>query len=425
MWFSKARLASVLLNSTRRGLGDTIAVGVSGGVDSAVAAYLLKQQGYNVTGVFMRNWDEAEENGNSNCSIEADFREAKKVCSHLSIDLLEANFVSTYWDNVFLKFVDGLKKGYTPNPDLDCNKFIKFSAFADFAFRHGFDKIATGHYARISPSDKGAENLLLTAMDEDKDQSYFLASISPKILSEVIFPVGNLKKTEVRQIAKSLKLPPANRKSSTGICFIGKRNFKEFISNYIECLEGRFIDIDSGEDLGLCSNIYAYTYGQRPGIGGMEKKTYVVGKNIREKRIYVSLGQNHGALYANKALISGLHWLSSTHYQTFAETGEIRCHFKARYRQTRFLCTISKKNEANSKIQPSSYWSVGGNDDWENLVHFESPAFAITPQQAIVFYDGDICIASATIVSPCRTLHEQGSTQSLTMPRGTNSSRAE
>lgn len=406
MWPSSAKSVSALMNLACRDKGKKIAVGISGGVDSAVAALLLKQQGYDITGIFMRNWDETEERGNENCSIEADFRQAKRVCSSLSIDLLEADFVSKYWDNVFTTFIDRLKEGSTPNPDLDCNRFIKFSAFADFAFENGFDKIATGHYARISRMQSHSNALLLAAADKDKDQSYFLASVDPEIFCHVIFPLGNIRKTIVRKIAQAHNLPPAYRKSSSGICFIGKRNFKQFIANYIDSLEGRFVDVDSGEDLGLCENIFGYTYGQRPGIGGLPQKTYVVGKDIHKRLVYVASGEEHQALYTMKARISGLHWLSSLHYQAFQRLGELKCGFKARYRQKISPCTLRMKDSENLRAESSSYWSLKGDQQWDNLVQFENPAFAITPQQAIVFYDRDICIASATILSPCTTLHE-------------------
>lgn len=396
------RLASTLLHSAYKGHGK-IAVGISGGVDSAVAALLLQNQGYDVTGIFMRNWDEKEERGNSNCSIEADFRQAQRVCSCLDIDLLEADFVPRYWDDVFVKFLDTLKQGSTPNPDMDCNKYIKFSAFTDFAFEKGFDKVATGHYARI---EYRSPNLLMAAIDQDKDQSYFLASISPQILKRVIFPLGDLRKDEVRQIAKAYNLPPANRKSSTGICFIGNRNFKEFISGYIESVEGSFVDVDSGENLGLCSNIFAYTYGQRPGIGGLKTKSYVVGKSIADRIVYVGQGKDHRALYTSKARISEMHWLSSAHKKSFEKMGALRCHYKARYRQKKLPCIVRSKSPENLVSSPSSYWSLENEQEWGNVVCFQQPAVAVTPQQTIVFYEGDICIASATIITPCATLHE-------------------
>lgn len=396
------RLASTLLHSAYKGHGK-IAVGISGGVDSAVAALLLQNQGYEVTGIFMRNWDEKEEKGNSNCSIEADFRQAQRVCSCLNIDLLEADFVSKYWDDVFVKFLDGLKQGFTPNPDLDCNKFIKFSAFTDFAFEKGFDKVATGHYARI---ECRSSNLLLAAVDQDKDQSYFLASVDPQILERVLFPLGDLRKDEVRQIAKAHNLPPADRKSSTGICFIGNRNFKEFISGYIESVQGSFVDVDSGKTLGLCTNIFAYTYGQRPGIGGLPKKSYVVGKSIADRIVYVGQGIDHRALYTSKARISNLHWLSIAHHKSFEKLSMLSCYYKARYRQKKLPCIVRAKSSEAFITSTSCYWLLENEQDWGNTVSFQQPAFAVTPQQTIVFYDGDTCIASATIIAPCATLHE-------------------
>lgn len=386
-----------------------VAVGISGGVDSAVAACLLQKEGYNVTGVFMRNWDEAEEKGNSNCSIEEDFREATKVCESLGIRLLEANFVPRYWDDVFTKFLDKLKMGATPNPDLDCNKYIKFSAFLDFAASRGFDKIATGHYARIvqrSVLGHQPTTVMLQGVDKDKDQTYFLATIDPGVLSNVLFPLGNLTKAEVRSIAESEGLPPASRKSSTGICFIGKRVFDDFISDYIDTIPGRFVDIDTGETMGPCSNILGYTYGQRSKMAGLSNKTYVVGKDIHNRILYVGTGRNHPALYTTKALIGEVHWLSEPHRRKFEKTGSLACQSKARYRQKQAECVLKTGSPLDPVPKESKYWSLEGNQTWVNVLEFEMPAFAITPEQFVVLYDDDICIASASIVSPCETMYE-------------------
>ena len=401
------RLVSTLSSPSPKEL--KVAVGISGGVDSAVAAHLLQRQGYDVTGVFMRNWDEAEEKGNSNCSIEEDFREATKVCESLGIRLLEANFVPRYWDDVFTKFLDKLQVGATPNPDLDCNKYIKFSAFLDFAASRGFDKIATGHYAQIEQRSVLGHQptaVMLQGVDRDKDQTYFLASIDPGVFSQVLFPLGKLTKAEVRSIAESEGLPPAARKSSTGICFIGNRVFDDFISDYIDTIPGRFIDVDTGETMGPCSNILGYTYGQRSKMSGLSDKTYVVGKDIHNKILYVGTGRNHPALYTRRALIGKVHWLSEPHEREFKETGSLLCQSKARYRQKQIDSVLKTKSSVDPVPKESKYWSLKGCHTWVHVLEFEKPAFAITPEQFVVLYDDDICIASATIVSPCETLYE-------------------
>ena len=403
-------MLSSSFNILKRAFGTRVAVGISGGVDSAVAAFLLQKEGYDVTGVFMRNWDESEEKGNSNCSIEEDFREAQKVSSTLGIDLLEANFIDKYWDHVFTSFVDRIREGSTPNPDLDCNKFIKFSAFVDYASSKGFDKIATGHYARCVVNENNPDGSvvtnLLTGVDQDKDQSYFLASLDPDVLSKVLFPLGNMTKSQVRSIAKEQHLSPATRKSSTGICFIGRRNFGEFIEGYVEKLPGVFVDVDSMKILGVCPNILALTYGQGAGIGGQVHRNFVAGKDLARRIVYVCAGKDHRALYTSKAYISNIHWLSKAHQQAYQDLGTITCQYKARYRQKQAQCSVKKKSPDSETVEISKYWSLSGDQGWENVVQFEQPAFAITPQQFLVLYDGDVCIASAKIIYPCETLHE-------------------
>ena len=397
-------------NILKRGFSTRVAVGISGGVDSAVAAYLLQKEGYDVTGVFMRNWDESEERGNSNCTIEEDFREAQKVCSSLGIDLLEADFINKYWDRVFTSFVDRIREGSTPNPDLDCNRFIKFSAFVDYASSKGFEKIGTGHYARCIVDENNLDGSvvanLLTGVDQDKDQSYFLASLEPDVLSKVLFPLGNLTKSQVRSIAKDQNLSPATRKSSTGICFIGRRKFGDFIEGYVEKVPGVFVDVDSMEILGVCPNILALTYGQGAGIGGQVHRNFVAGKDLAQRIVYVCAGKTHKALYTRRAVISNVHWLSKAHQKAYQDLGTITCQYKARYRQKPAQCSLKEKCPGSETIEISKYWSLSGDQAWKNVVEFEQPAFAITPQQFLVLYDGDVCIASAKIIYPCETLHE-------------------
>jgi len=386
-----------------------VAVGISGGVDSAVAAKVLKDRGHDVVGVFMRNWDEAEETGNQNCSIEEDFKNAKHVCRTLSIPLLEADFITQYWDKVFQSFLNDLEKGYTPNPDLDCNKYIKFQAFVDFVRSKGIDTVATGHYARIGEyqGENSAHKLLLRGKDHDKDQTYFLSSIRHDILSSIMFPIGHWTKAKVRSFASEKGLPPATRKSSTGICFIGKRNFGQFISQYIRPIPGKYIDIDTKECIGECSDILTVTYGQRPGIGGSSERTYIVGKNIEEAIVYTASGINHGALYTKRAALGEINWLSPLHKSLFDAQGALPCQYKARYRQQARPCTLyALKSPEILEFQTSKLWNAATHDQTKHWISFDEYSFAITPRQALVLYDGDICIGFAPILLPGQTKFE-------------------
>ena len=393
-------------------------MGISGGVDSAVAALLLKSRGLDVTGIFMRNWDEAEERGNMNCSIEYDLRYAKAVCAKLGIPLLEANFIDKYFNEVFQTFLSRIETGSTPNPDLDCNRHIKFSALLDFAASKGIHEVATGHYARIA--DAGTifgtskcnqqKKVLLRGLDQDKDQSYFLASIDPSALERINFPLGNMLKSDVRKIAEDARLPSADRKSSTGICFIGKRNFNNFVSEYIPAIPGLYYDIDTLKNLDMCHNILTVTYGQGSGIGGLDTKRYVVGKDIEKKMVYVAAGNTHEALFTTGAALGQINWLSKWHEEKYASSGIVHCQYKARYRQTLRECTLLTNSTAVAtsefSTEKSCLWNLGEQGSIPHWAHFKEPAFAITPDQVLVLYDGDICLGSANIIHPTRTLHE-------------------
>ena len=268
-----------------------VIVGISGGVDSIVSAYLLKKEGYEVEGLFMRNWDSSLNNdingnptlNNNICTQEQDYNDALDVCNKLNIKLHRIDFVKEYWDYVFKYFLDELKKGRTPNPDIMCNKYIKFDMFKKEAEKLGADYIATGHYARM------IDGKLYKGIDSNKDQTYFLSQVSKKQLENVIFPVGDLKKEEVRKIANELNLSVANKKDSTGICFIGERNFKEFLTNYLPNTPGDVIDIDTNNKVGEHIGLMYYTIGQRRGldIGGNKDRLYVVGKDLDKKGNFV------------------------------------------------------------------------------------------------------------------------------------------
>ena len=287
-----------------------VVVGVSGGVDSSVALILLKDMGYEVEGLFMRNWDSLMNNdikGNPTledeiCTQEQDYNDAKAVCDSLGIKLHRVDFVKEYWDYVFTYFLDELKKGRTPNPDVMCNKYIKFDLFIEEAKKLGADYIATGHYAKIK------DGVLYKAKDDNKDQTYFLGQLSKEQLKDVLFPLGDLDKSEVREIAKKYDLITKDKKDSTGICFIGERNFKKFLSNYLPNTPGDIIDIETNKKLGSHIGLMHYTIGQRRGldVGGTNDKLFVVGKDLNKNILYVCEGENNSYLFSDSAIIDTL-----------------------------------------------------------------------------------------------------------------------
>ena len=353
---------------------DKVVIGMSGGVDSSVAAILLKEQGYDVIGLFMRNWDSSINNdflgnpnlGNNICPQEEDYNDALAVCQKLDIPLYRIDFVKEYWDYVFTYFLDELKKGRTPNPDLMCNKYIKFDYFIKEAKRLGAKYIATGHYARTN------DGHLYRAIDENKDQTYFLAQISKKQLKDVLFPIGELKKHEVREIAAKYDLITAKKKDSTGICFIGERNFKQFLKNYLPNQKGDIIDIDSMKKVGGHVGLMYYTIGQRKGleVGGFKDKMFVVGKNLEKNILYVGLGENNKYLFSNSCLIEAVNFIS--------DKRPTKCMAKFRYRQKDTQVSLTYL------------------DNGEILVAY-SPVKAVTPGQACVLYLDDECLGSGII----------------------------
>ena len=351
-----------------------VVVGMSGGVDSSVAAIILKQQGYEVIGLFMRNWDSTLNNdylGNPNlnnniCPQESDYNDAIEVCKKLNIPLHRVDFVKEYWDNVFTYFLDELKNGRTPNPDIMCNKYIKFDVFVKEAKKLGADFIATGHYARIQ------NNELLRGIDDNKDQTYFLSQLTKEQLKNVIFPVGDLEKSEVRKIALDNNLITAKKKDSTGICFIGERNFKEFLKNYLPSIPGTVIDIDTNRVVGEHQGLMYYTIGQRKGlnIGGNDDKMFVVGKNLKDNILYVSFGEDNDYLKSDACLISNVNFISNLRPN--------ECTAKFRYRQ----------KDIDVKLE---YLKNG-----DIIVHYKDVK-AVTPGQACVLYLGDICLGGGII----------------------------
>lgn len=360
-----------------------VLLGLSGGVDSAVAAYLLKEQGYDVTCAFMRNWDSFANNdimGNPSiqddiCPQEQDYMDAKAVADELGLELLRVDFVKEYWDNVFTYFLEEYKKGRTPNPDILCNKYIKFDAFMKYANTLGFDYVATGHYAQVT-HDKTCSKMLRGA-DNDKDQTYFLCQISRNALSHAIFPIGNMKKHEVREIAEKMQLKSvAKKKDSTGICFIGERNFRDFLQNYLPSKDGNIIDIGTLEIVGQHVGVLYYTIGQRKGlgIGGNKGPWFVVGKDVEKNILYVANGNESDWLFTTSCIISNVNWLPLDKPKS-----DYVCTAKFRYRQV--------DNDVILQFV----------DDSTILLRYEQGVSSVTCGQEAVFYQGEECLGGGVI----------------------------
>ncbi|MCI0382714.1 MAG: tRNA 2-thiouridine(34) synthase MnmA [Chlamydiae bacterium] len=345
-----------------------VVIGMSGGVDSSVSALLLKEQGYQITGLFMKNWEETDASGT--CQSTVDYQDVAKVCDLLDIPYYSINFVEEYWNLVFSQFLEELKLGHTPNPDILCNKEIKFNLLLEKGFGLGADFVATGHYAQI-----GEDERLFKATDLNKDQTYFLYTLKREILQKVLFPIGHLPKEKVRKIAKERGLPNFNKKDSTGICFIGKRDFKTFISKYIPYKPGNFETLD-GKVVGQHDGAAYYTIGQRKGlaIGGPGEAWFVVGKSMDRNVVFVEQGQDHPALYGTELLATNLSWIHSP-----PQNFPYLCKAKIRYRQEDQKCTIEK---------------IEGD---QALVSFAKPQRAITSRQSIVFYSNQECLGGGLI----------------------------
>ncbi|MGA7802381.1 MAG: tRNA 2-thiouridine(34) synthase MnmA [Gammaproteobacteria bacterium] len=351
-----------------------VVVGLSGGVDSAVAALLLLEQGHDVAGLFMKNWDEDDEEGH--CPAEQDLADARAVCECLGIALHKVSFSAQYWDRVFRYFLDEYQAGRTPNPDVMCNKEIKFRAFLDHALDLGADRIATGHYARLHAN--GVVRLL-KGTDPDKDQTYFLHSLAQDQLSRSLFPIGHLHKPEVRRIAADAGFPNHAKKDSTGICFIGERKFRDFLGRYLPAQPGEIRSVE-GETLGTHHGLIFYTQGQRQGlgIGGQAQHAgepwYVAGKDLQRNVLLVAQGHDHAALYRRTLLAAAPSWIAGRPPRM-----PLRCGAKVRYRQAEQPCTVSGLPGERCRVE------------------FDQPQRAVTPGQAVVFYDGDECLGGATI----------------------------
>lgn len=353
-----------------------VVVGMSGGVDSSVSAYLLQQQGYQVVGLFMKNWE--EDDTDEYCSAAVDLADAQAVCDKLNIKLYTINFAAEYWDNVFEHFLSEYKAGRTPNPDILCNKEIKFKAFLEYAAQDlGADYIATGHYVRKRTTGDKVE--LLRGVDNNKDQSYFLYTLSEDQVRQSLFPVGELEKPQVRKIAEQLGLATASKKDSTGICFIGERKFSDFLARYLPAQAGAIRTVD-GQVIGKHQGLMYHTLGQRKGlgIGGLKQADdtpwYVVDKDIKNNELIVAQGHDHPALFSDGLIAQQLHWVDRK-----AVTKPFTCTVKTRYRQQDIQCKVNPISE--DKIE----------------VIFAHPVAAVTPGQSAVFYQDEVCLGGGII----------------------------
>ena len=369
--FPKLSAEQLAENATKK-----VICGMSGGVDSSVSAFILQQQGYQVEGLFMKNWEEDDDT--DYCTAAADLADAQAVCDKLGIKLHKINFAAEYWDNVFEHFLNEYKAGRTPNPDILCNKEIKFKAFLEYAAEDlGANYIATGHYVRRRGADDKAQ--LLRGLDANKDQSYFLYTLSSKQVGQSLFPVGDIEKPIVRAIAEDLGLVTAKKKDSTGICFIGERKFKDFLARYLPAQPGNIRTVE-GDIIGRHDGLMYHTLGQRKGLGiggvkgASEEAWYVVEKDLVNNELIVAQGHDHSALLSTGLIAQQLHWVDR---QPIREP--LRCTVKTRYRQTDVPCTVEPIDGESIKVI------------------FDEPQIAVTPGQSAVFYLDEVCLGGGII----------------------------
>ncbi|BCX80992.1 tRNA-uridine 2-sulfurtransferase [Methylomarinovum caldicuralii] len=352
-----------------------VIVGLSGGVDSSVTALKLLEEGFDVTGLFMKNWD--EDDGTEYCTALRDLEDAQQVCDRLGIELYAVNFAAEYWDRVFTHFLEEYSAGRTPNPDILCNKHIKFKAFLDYALDLGAEVIATGHYARVRRHLGRYQ--LLRGCDANKDQSYFLYAMGQAALSRTWFPIGHLEKSEVRRIAAAAGFPNHAKKDSTGICFIGERKFRDFLQRYLPARPGPIVTPE-GEVIGEHQGLMYYTLGQRQGLGiggragSAGQPWYVAGKDLENNALIVVQCHNHPLLFHRTLEAAQLEWLEGS-----PPTGDFRCTAKIRYRQPDQSCRVERLGDDRVRVT------------------FDQPQRAITPGQSVVFYDGEVCLGGGVI----------------------------
>lgn len=349
---------------------------MSGGVDSSVAAYLLKQSGYDVIGLFMKNWDEIDENGE--CTATQDFQDVQKVCAELDIPCYSIEFIEEYRNHVFDEFLKQYQAGFTPNPDVLCNREIKFDLFLKKAEEFGCDYLATGHYCQV---DHASEFPLKRAIDNNKDQTYFLTAVQGRVFKKVLFPIGHLTKPEVREIAKKMGLATHAKKDSTGICFIGERKFKSFLNQYVQTQPGNIRELETGKIVGKHDGIAFHTLGQRKGLGlgGEGEPWFVVAKDREHNELVVARGVEHPALFSHYLIAQDLNWFADGFEDKFLASSEFACTAKTRYRQPDQDCTITRLADGRVRVD------------------FTIPQRAVTPGQYVVFYRGDSCLGGGVI----------------------------
>lgn len=352
-----------------------VVVGMSGGVDSSVAAMLMKRAGHEVIGVFMKNWEEKDESGV--CTSERDWADARAVCEHLDIPYYSVNFAQQYWDRVFTRFLEEYRRGRTPNPDVLCNREIKFDVFLNFAEQLGAEKLVTGHFANIDCVN--GEYRLLRAADENKDQTYFLYMINQRALSKAMFPVGNLTKAQIRELARENGIPVSEKKDSTGVCFIGERNFREFLSHYLPAQPGDMVTLE-GKVVGKHIGLMYYTLGQRRGLGiggsGDGRRWFVIKKDLENNLLVVQQGEDSPLLYTHRAEGSELTWLAG--HPPVPDGQPLECQVRLRHRQPLQRCILTLR---------------------DGIAHMDFPDAqrAVTPGQSAVFYQDRVCLGGAIV----------------------------
>ncbi|XP_018800808.1 PREDICTED: mitochondrial tRNA-specific 2-thiouridylase 1 [Bactrocera latifrons] len=376
-----------------------VVIGISGGVDSAISALLLKQKGYNVIGAFMKNWDEFDEMGA--CSGEQDYRDAEYTCQKLDIELHTVNYVKEYWNSVFSSFLEDYQNGLTPNPDILCNKYIKFDLFYKYATEQlQCDAIATGHYAKTSFGNllqhynANGDVHLLIPRDTFKDQTFFLSGIQRHTLSRTMFPLGDALKQEIKALARECGLERlAQKKESTGICFVGNRDFKHFIKEYIQPRTGHFVDIDNGKIVGTHEGIHTWTIGQRCRLASYLRPYFVAQKDVANNIIYVASGHEHPALYSDVIHAGAPNWLCNDPLSAGADVAgqQLRCRFRFQHTKPLVDCVVE-----NSATETAGV-----------TITLDKPLRALTPGQYAVFYSETTCLGSARIVSACRRAEER------------------